>query len=240
MTDAQTLDVVRMILGGQLNQELVACTSQMKLGGKVIGVNGVDAQVLAAHIIDPDLGFVGEIDVVSTDLLTVLLAHHYLPILAPLALGPGGTVLNVNVDMAAACVAKALGAATLLFVSDVPGICQADGTRLTHIGARKAQHMLADGTIREGMIPKVQAAFRVVEWVPHIQIVDGTGEHVVLKACLSHQMLGTTLVPENAPDASAEPAKLAPSEKRHQPGAMRMGQQRGGSDGESKGAHMLL
>lgn len=212
VTDAPTLDVVRMVLCGQINQGLVALTSQMPMGGKVVGVNGVDARVFQAHIAHPALGFVGEMDAVSPDLLTVLLAHHYLPILAPLAQGPGGIVLNINADLAAACVAEAIGAETLLFVSDIPGICRADGTCLTHLSEQEARQMLAEGTISGGMIPKVQAALRVIKHVPHIRVVDGAVEHVVLRACLGNDVLGTVLRPDDGPDMRKEPSEHLPAE----------------------------
>ena len=224
VTDAPTLDVVRMVLCGQINQKLVVSASQMKMGGKVVGLNGADANLLQAHVASPELGVVGEIDAVSPDLLTLLLAQHYLPIIAPLAQGPDGTVLNINADLAAASVAEAIGAETLLFVSDVPGICRADGTHLSQIREREARQMLAEGTIGGGMIPKVQAAFRIVEHVPHIQVVNGALEHVLLQACIGRHARGTTFLPESAPHTQDEPATLVPAEKHHQPGALLSGQ----------------
>jgi acetylglutamate kinase len=217
VTDAPTLEVVRMVLG-KINQEMVASLSQMKLGRKVIGVSGVDAQVLSARRMDPALGLVGTIEAVSTDLLTLLLAHHYFPIIAPLAQGRGGTVLNVNADEAAACVAEALGADLLLFVSDVPGISGRNGGYLTYLERQEALQMLADGTIHDGMIPKVKAALRAAKHVPHVQIIPGAEAHSVLRACFGAQPFGTTIVPEGRSDPSTSHGALSLSVRDNHPG----------------------
>ena len=217
VTDAPTLEVVRMVLG-KINQEMVASLSQAKLGCKVIGINGVDAQVLSARIMDPALGLVGAIETVSADLLTLLLAHHYLPIMAPLAQGPGGMVLNVNADEASACVAEALGIDLLLFVSDVPGISGRNGGYLTHLERQEAHQMLADGTIHDGMIPKVKAALRAAKRVPHVQIIPGAEAHGVLRACFGDQPFGTIIVPEGMSDSSTSHDPLSLSVRDDQPG----------------------
>ena len=222
VTDAPTLEVVRMVLE-KINQEMVASLSQMKLGRKVIGINGVDAQVLSARRMDPALGLVGTIETVALDLLTLLLAHHYLPIMAPLAQGPGGTVLNVNADEAAACVAEALGADLLLFVCDVPGISGRNGRYLTHLERQEAHQMLADGTIRDGMIPKVKAALRAAKRVPHVQIIPGAEAHGVLRACFGDQPFGTTIVPEETSVLSMGHGTHHPSEQNDQSGEAKGG-----------------
>jgi acetylglutamate kinase len=198
VTDAPTLDVVRMVLCGQINPELVALAAQMSMGEKMVGLNGVDAHLIQAHITDPALGLVGEIDAVSPELIALLLTQGYLPILAPLAQGSDGTVLNVNADLAAAALAKTIHADTLLFCSDVAGVCRADGSLITDLAECEARLLLEEGIIRDGMIPKVQAALSVIESVPHIQILDGQQEHSLLQVCFHLQTLGTTILPQRA------------------------------------------
>src|SRR5262249_41073353 len=113
VTDARTLEVVRMVLLGEVNQGLVLMASQM--GGKAIGLSGTDGSMVKAHMADEKLGFVGEIDSVDTTPIEALLREGYIPIIAPLSAGPDGTCLNVNADLVAAHIAGALNAEKLIF-----------------------------------------------------------------------------------------------------------------------------
>src|SRR5215469_4111900 len=113
VTDAATLEIVRMVLCGQVNQGLVAMASQM--GGKVIGLCGTDGNMVQAHIADPELGFVGEIDTVNPELVQLLTAQEYIPIIAPVGQGVDGSCLNINADLVAAHLAGALNAEKLIF-----------------------------------------------------------------------------------------------------------------------------
>ena len=195
VTDAATFDIVRMVLCGQVNQELVRLATH--LGGRVVGLCGIDGGMIQAHVIDQELGFVGEIDAIHTEILAGLLLHHYLPIIAPLGLGADGTCLNINADQAAARLAVALGAETLVFVSDVAGISQHDGSSLSTLRKEQAQTLIAQGVIRGGMIPKVQAALTAVPHVSRVLIVNGREPSILLRAAFAHARVGTRLSGES-------------------------------------------
>ncbi len=122
VTDAPTLEVVRMVLLGQVNQGLVLMASQM--GGKAVGLSGTDGGMVRAHIADERLGFVGEIDTVDPTPVQALIEQGYIPIIAPLGEGPEGTCLNINADLVASHIAGALNAEKLIFLSNVKGICR--------------------------------------------------------------------------------------------------------------------
>lgn len=191
VTDETTLDVVRMVLCGQVNQELVRLATYM--GGRVVGLCGIDGGMVQAHMVDQELGLVGEIDAIHGELLSGLLLHHYLPIVAPLALGPDGVCLNVNADQVAAHLAAALGAETLLFLSDVAGIYQEDGSCLSTLTEEEAQDLIQRGVIGAGMIPKVRAAFTAAQNVSRVLIVNGRDPSILLRAAYAHAHVGTRL-----------------------------------------------
>lgn len=191
VTDAATLEVVRMVLAGKVNGELVRLVGQ--LGGRAVGLSGVDGPLLRARRIAPELGFVGEVSRVEPGPVEALGAAGYIPVIAPLALGEDGEVLNVNADAAAADLARGLGAAKLLYLSDVPGILDADGALLSELSAARVQALLADGTIRGGMIPKAEAALRALEVTRRVHIVDGRDPHVLIRELLTHEGAGTMI-----------------------------------------------
>src|SRR6266700_7274669 len=140
VTDARTLEVVRMVLLGQVNQGLVLMASQM--GGRVIGLSGTDGNMVRAHIANERLGFVGEIDSIDPTPLLSLLADNYVPVVAPLGEGPDGTCLNINADLVAAHIAGALNAEKLIFLSNVVGICRADGSLIPELTEAEAKKLI--------------------------------------------------------------------------------------------------
>src|SRR5437660_278679 len=155
VTDAETLEVVQMVLLGQVNANLVAMASQ--LGGKAVGISGTDGNLISARIASERLGFVGEIERVDPALVQTLIDQGYIPIVAPLGQGPGGSCLNINADLVAAHLAGALNAEKLIFLSNVIGICRKDGTLISELGEREAKQLIEEGVISGGMIPKVSA-----------------------------------------------------------------------------------
>jgi len=210
ITDATTLEIVRMVLCGQVNQGLVSMASQM--GGKVVGLCGTDGNMVQAHMADPELGFVGEIDTVNPEIVQTLVEQGYIPIIAPLGLGPKGSSLNINADLVAAHLAGALDAEKLIFLSNVVGICGSDGSLISELSEAEARQLIHDGVISGGMIPKVSACLDALIAVPRVHIVDGGEAHILLRELFTDQGAGTMIVrqhigqtqavPQNAPVAA--------------------------------------
>lgn len=192
VTDAQTLEVVRMVLCGQINQQLVAMISQM--GGKAVGLCGTDDNMVQAHIADERLGLVGMVDKIDATLVQDVLEKGYIPIIAPLGLDVDGSCLNINADLVAAHLAGALHADRLIFLSNVNGICQADGSLITELHACEAHSMIDQGVICGGMIPKVQAGLDALVDVPCVHIVNGGISHVLLSELEDKPGVGTFIL----------------------------------------------
>ncbi|HEY4035720.1 MAG TPA: acetylglutamate kinase [Ktedonobacteraceae bacterium] len=192
VTDGQTLEIVRMVLLGQLNPQLVLMTSQM--GGKAIGLSGTDGGMVRAHIANERLGFVGEIDSIDATPLQSLIKAGYIPIVAPLGEASDGTCLNINADLVASCLAGALGAEKLLFLSNVPGICHSNGKVISEVTKTQARWLIEDGVITGGMIPKVQGCLDALASVPCVHILDGREPHALLQGLVSKQGAGTMMV----------------------------------------------
>jgi acetylglutamate kinase len=167
VTDAQTLEVVCMVLRGQINERLVLLAAE--LGGKAVGLSGTDGGLIRAHRADERLGLVGEVETVDPTLVQRLIDEGYLPIIAPLGQGPDGSCLNINADLVAAHLAAALYADTLIFLSDIAGICGPDGTCLAELSEADAHTLIETGVIRDGMIPKVRACLEALTVVPRVQ-----------------------------------------------------------------------
>ena len=191
VTDAATLDVVRMVLVGKVNGELVGLLGA--LGGLAVGLSGLDGQLLRAEPIAPELGFVGAVTAVNSGPIEALAAAGYIPVIAPLALGPDGEVLNVNADDAAADLARGLRAAKLLYLSNIPGILDRQGTLLSVLTDAQVRALIDDGTIAGGMIPKAEACLRALETTSRVHIVDGRDPHVLIRELFTHEGAGTMI-----------------------------------------------
>ena len=191
VTDAATLDVVRMVLVGKVNGELVQAVA--RLGGRAVGLSGIDGPVLRARAIAPELGYVGTVTEVDPGPVRALAAAGYIPIIAPLALGPEGEALNVNADDAAADLARGLAATKLLYLSDVSGIVGADGRLLSALTDTEVGALIADGTISGGMIPKAEACLRALDTVQRVHIVDGREAHVLVRELFTDEGAGTMI-----------------------------------------------
>ena len=189
-TDAETLTVAVMALAGKVNKELVA-TLQLA-GTPAVGLCGVDGGFIRAHRqMDPDIGFVGAVDDIDPTPLQALTAAGYVPVVAPIALGPDGP-LNINADTVAGDIARAVNAAALLFLTDVPGVKDRAGTVLPALDRARAETLRREGVISGGMIPKVEACLRVLDRVPQAAIVDGATPHAMVQHLLHGQPAGTT------------------------------------------------
>lgn len=191
VTDAQTLDVVRMVLSGQVNQGLVLMAAQM--GGRAVGLSGTDGNMVRARVADERLGFVGEVETVDPTLVQTLIAQEYIPIIAPLGQGPDGACLNINADLVASHLAGALNAEKLIFLSNVVGICRKDGSLISEMGESEARQLIEEGVITGGMIPKVSACLDALFAVPRVHIVDGREPHVLLRELFTDQGVGTMI-----------------------------------------------
>jgi acetylglutamate kinase len=192
VTDAQVLEIVRMVLLGQVNQGLVLMAS--KMGGKAIGLSGTDGGLVRAHIADERLGFVGEIDAIDSTPIEVLIKEGYIPIIAPLGEGPDGSCLNINADLVAAHIAGALNAEKLIFLSNVAGICRADKSLISELSEAEAKRLIEEGVINGGMIPKVTACLDALAAVPRVHIVDGGEPHVLLRELFTDNGAGTMII----------------------------------------------
>lgn len=196
VTDAQTLDAAELVLSGRVNKRITRAL--MRAGVKAVGIAGTDGGLLAARVrqavrkdaenrvVTVDLGLVGDIERVDTTLLEALAAGGFVPVVSPLAVGPDGEALNVNADAAAAALAAALGAEMRL-VTNVPGILNGGGQPLATVSRADIDDLKADGTIRDGMIPKVDACVDAV--------TDGAARAVIqsLDAFLAGRDVGTTI-----------------------------------------------
>ncbi len=155
VTDEPTRDVALAVLAGLANKTLVA--RLLARGVPAIGLSGVDGAMLRAEREDAELGFVGRVTLVDSELLEELLAQGSVPVIAPAAIGPAGEPLNVNGDTAAGAVAASLGARLLAFVTDVPGVRGRDGRVVPSLDRERSKALVGDGTIEGGMLPKVEA-----------------------------------------------------------------------------------
>jgi acetylglutamate kinase len=188
-TDAETLEIAIMVLAGKVNKELVAV---LQGGGTpAVGVCGVDGGCIRAHRqTDPDIGFVGVVDEVDGTPLRLLAGAGYVPVVAPIALGPDGP-LNINADTVAGDIARAVGAAALIFLTDVPGVKDKSGAVLASLDRRRTAALRDEGVISGGMIPKVEACLRALDVVPSATILDGGEPHGLAAHLLDGMTPGT-------------------------------------------------
>lgn len=185
ITDDETMDVVEMVLGGSINQDIVG--NICKFGGRAVGLSGKDDQFMRADrievakseaadgtTVEVDWGRVGDIAQVSSGLLERLVSDGFIPIIAPIAVGPNGEALNVNADTAAAAVASALRAAKFVLMTDVEGVLDSNKQLIATLRAGEIERLIAEGTIVDGMVPKVRCALDAVDGgVEKVHIIDG-------------------------------------------------------------------
>jgi acetylglutamate kinase len=197
-TDSQTMEVVHEVLM-RINGEFVAYLNAR--GVSAWGCNGLDGEIVVARLRDERLGLVGEVDAVNLRPITALVEQGYIVIIAPLAAGPSSQPLNVNADTVAGEVARALRAEKLVLFTDVPGVLNGQGEVLAELSREQVESMLADGTIRGGMIPKIQACLRALETVPRVHVLDGRVPHALIRELFTREGVGTMLT---GPSPSSE------------------------------------
>ena len=191
VTDEETMHLVVMTLAGQVNKQLVA--EIQRHGGKAMGICGVDGGLLRARLRDPELGRVGEVEAVHLDPLLALTSNGYIPVIAPVALGDDGYAVNLNADSAAAELGAALGAAKVIFLTDVPGVLDANKNLLSELSALEARDLIAQKVISGGMIPKIEACLRALSGVERSHIIDGRVPHALIGELFTDRGVGTMI-----------------------------------------------
>ena len=197
VTDSQSLDIVTAVLTGLVNKQLVAAL--INLGGRALGMSGVDGGLVEARASDQELGYVGEVTGVDPRPLFQALEGGYIPMVAPVGLHPvngspySGSLLNINGDTVAGELAHAVGAQRLIFLTDVEGIMDASGRVIQRLSARSGRLLLTSGVVKGGMIPKLEACLRASERVPVAEVVDGRKPGALL-ACFEGSQQGTQVL----------------------------------------------
>jgi acetylglutamate kinase len=202
VTDAETMDVVEMVLGGLVNKDIVNLINRQ--GGHAVGLTGKDgAFIRAKKLLMKDnenvgewlnIGQVGEIEHIDPSLIALLDTQDFIPVIAPIGVGEKGESYNINADLVAGKLAEILQAEKLILLTNTPGVLDKDGCLLTGLIAEKVDELFADGTISGGMLPKIGAALDAVKnGVKSCHIIDGRVEHALLLEILTDQGVGTLI-----------------------------------------------
>ena len=193
VTDKETMDIVQMVLAGKINKTLVNLL-EMK-GGKAVGLSGMDGRLLQCSVKDERLGYVGEIQKVHINPVTDLLGNGYIPVISTVGCDKSGNAYNINGDTAAAYIAGALGAKTLIMMTDIAGVLKDKddpSTLIPEISLDELAALREDGTISGGMIPKVECcATAISRGVKNVVIMDGRVPHSILMELLTDEGAGT-------------------------------------------------
>jgi acetylglutamate kinase len=207
ITDHETMDVVEMVLVGKVNKEIVGLINTE--GGRAVGLSGKDGGLILARklLLPPpkaeeeapelvDLGKVGEVERVNPEVLMALEKERFIPVIAPVGVGPDGDSYNINADLVASAVASSLRAEKLILLTDVEGVMDKDGRLISTLTSSRAKEMISQGTISGGMIPKVNCCLQAVSsGVAKAHIVDGRKEHAVLLEIFTDVGIGTEITP---------------------------------------------
>ena len=189
VTDEKTMEVVKMVLTGKINPDLVATIN--RLGGHAVGMSGEDGPSILAEAENPALGFVGRVIQVNAEPIEALIGRGYIPVIASIGLGYDGASYNINADTVAAEIAAGLGASKLILLTDVPGVLDESGALISEVGRDLADQLIASGRVTGGMIPKLRACLRAVEAVPEAHIIDGRVSHSLLLELFTEAGIGT-------------------------------------------------
>ena len=202
VTDAETMDVVEMVLGGLVNQEIVTLINQH--GGRAIGLTGKDAAFIRARkLLVPskdnetemlDIGQVGEITAIDPEIIALLETREFIPVVAPIGVGADGASYNINADLVAGKLAEVLRAEKLILLTNTPGVLDKDGQLLTGLTPKQVDELFADGTLHGGMLPKISSALDAAKGgVKSVHIIDGRVEHALLLEVLTDEGVGTLI-----------------------------------------------
>ena len=204
VTDKSTMDIVEMVLGGSVNKSIVSLIN--KHGGRAIGLTGKDANLILAKklmmekigadgiVVPVDLGFVGDVVSVNKDVINMLIASDFIPVIAPLGVDEEGNTYNINADLVAGKVAEFLQAEKLMLLTNIKGVLGRDGEVVTGLTPKTVDGLIADGIISGGMIPKIQCALDAVRsGVKSAVIVDGRVPHATLLEIFTNEGVGTLI-----------------------------------------------
>ena len=204
VTDSETMDVVEMVLGGLVNKSIVNLINQN--GGRAIGLTGKDANLIRAKrmtlsrkdeagmIQEVDIGQVGEVAGIKTDVLELMFGSDFIPVIAPVGVGDDGASYNINADLVAGKVAEALKAEKLILLTNIPGVMDKQKNVLTGLTTKDVDALIADGTIYGGMLPKIACALDAVKGgVQSAHIIDGRVPHACLLEVFTDEGMGTLI-----------------------------------------------
>ncbi len=200
VTDQRTMDVVEMVLGASVNKEIV--DSIHRNGGRAIGITGKDGRLIKAKKLAgkwggdtvKDIGQVGEVASIDTDILTMMAESDYIPVIAPIGGGDDGQTYNINADLVAGKLAEVLVAEKLILLTNVAGLLDGDGNTLTGLSTAQVDQLIADGVITGGMLPKIQCALDAVSHgVVSAHIIDGRVPHATLLEIFTDEGIGTLI-----------------------------------------------
>ena len=202
VTDAETMQVVEMVLGGQVNKDIVNLINQQ--GGKAVGLTGKDGNFIRAKkLLMPDqdrpgqfidIGQVGDIVSIDPALITLLDSGDFIPVIAPVGVGENGETYNINADVVAGKIAEVLKAEKLVMMTNTPGVLDKSGRLLTGVTPKQIDDMVADGTLSGGMLPKISSALDAARsGVRGVHIIDGRVEHALLLEILTDEGVGTLI-----------------------------------------------
>ena len=202
VTDAETMDLVEMVLGGQVNKEIVNLINQH--GGKAVGLTGKDGNFIRAKKLMMenkdgsgdliDIGQVGDIVSIDPSLIALLDTGAFIPVIAPIGVGSEGETYNINADVVAGKIAEVLKAEKLVMLTNTPGVLDQAGKLITGITPKQIDDMVADGTLSGGMLPKISSALDAARsGVKGVHIIDGRVEHALLLEILTDEGVGTLI-----------------------------------------------
>jgi acetylglutamate kinase len=192
VTDAETVEVVEMVLSGRINKAICAAISAE--GGKAVGLSGKDANLMVCEPDDPELGFVGKPVEVNPELLRTFISNAFIPVVAPIGTGRNGETFNINGDTAAGAIAAAMKADRFLLMTDVAGVKNAGGEVLTQLTRQDVQDLTASGVISGGMIPKTETALAAIDGGARaVVILDGRAPHACLLELFTAHGAGTLI-----------------------------------------------
>jgi len=202
VTDAETMDVVEMVLGGLVNKQIVTLINQH--GGRAIGLTGKDGSFIRARkMLLPakdsdsemlDIGQVGEVASIDPEIIALLETREFIPVVAPIGVGSDGLSYNINADLVAGKLAEILHAEKLVLLTNTPGVLDKNGKLLTGLTPKKVYELFADGTIHGGMLPKISSALDAAKGgVKSVHIIDGRVEHALLLEVLTDEGVGTLI-----------------------------------------------
>lgn len=195
VTDEETVEIVQMVLAGKINKSLV--NNLQNSGGKAIGLTGTDGHLIEAEMKNPELGYVGEITKINIEPVTDLLEKGYIPVISTVGCDNEGNIYNINADTAAARIASALGAESLILMTDIVGLLRNkddESTLISSVCVSEAPLLMREGVISGGMIPKIECCVEAIrQGVNKVFIIDGRVPHALLIETLTDEGIGTML-----------------------------------------------